>query len=682
MKCPDRQHLLDAAHGRAGNSPVESHVRACADCRKAYEEFVTLAGHLARLGGTHPCPPDETLAAWARKPGSPDATRHLAGCPSCRQAVADLTDALSTEPGAPPSERLRRKVLSLVPPAAPLRGLTARRHRWRMLRPERRNARGWVAAAAVFLLGAVAIFMTSGPREVPSRRGAPAGPVAAETPPAPKLMRPEPAPPPREEAARPEPTAVPAPLRPASEPVPPAPPSPPLPPPPAPRPPEEPPAPPPAAGTPRPSAPTPPTETEIRPAPARRPVALALAAGSALRAHGNAVEPLEREATFDPGDEVRTGRRRPALLRAAGDIDLALDRSSAARVEERPDGEWRLTLLRGAVLLKVRPRPGPVVVATSHGEARVTGTSFVVSLDARRMTLSVLEGAVRLRGEKGEALVEAGRRSSVRAGERPTPPARADVEADATWHRTLDLAVRRDAEPYIDHEPGSNAHLAGVVVSTPYSRSETDAGRLGRALAEFLDVGLVSGHFHRDRARRVWFNVDRGTEGEFRADGTLGPARVTDRARKVTSEYLSLMRAAAGVSPGRPVSLVVTLREHSEATPGGEELEICEVAWTGWNPATIRRLKALYAQLLEKHRPAYRVEMKFEDLDDPYEYRGQRRAFKFTESDAEADGYMARRYAQAAITFFFNPGFGRQPEDFDAYARILGEMVEFLYAPR
>lgn len=666
MTCPDRQELLDAAHGRAENPSLPAHLAACAGCRKTYEEFATLVENLVSLGGKDPCPPNETLAVWVRQPGSPDATRHLAGCPSCRGALADLSEALSADPDVRPSERLRRKVLSLAVP-----GRTARRHRWRMPRQERRSARGWVAAAAAFLLGAVAIFMASGPREVPSRRGAPAGPVAAETPPAPKPVRPDPALPPREEAAVPEPPPPPVPRHPTPEPVPPTPASPP--PPSPPRPPEEP---------PRPAAPTPPTETEIRPAPARRPVALALAAGSALRAHGNAVEPLEREATFDPEDEVRTGHRRPALLRAAGDIDLALDRSSAARVEERPDGEWRLTLLRGAILLNVRPRRGPVVVATSHGEARVTGTSFVVSTDARRMTLSVLEGAVRLRGEKGEALVEAGRRSSVRSGERPTPPARADVEADAAWHRTLDLAVRRDAEPYIDHEPGSNPRLPGVVVSTPYSRSETDAGRLGRALAEFLDVGLVSGHFHRDRARRVWFNVDRGTEGEFRADGTLGPARATDRARKVTSEYLSLMRAATGVSPGRPVSLVVTLREHSEVTPGGEELEVCEVAWTGWNPTTIRRLKALYAQLLEKHRPAYRVEMKFEDLDDPYEYRGQKRAFKFTESDAEADGYMARRHAQAAITFFFNPSFGRRPEDFDVYARILGEMVEFLCAQR
>jgi hypothetical protein len=270
----------------------------------------------------------------------------------------------------------------------------------------------------------------------------------------------------------------------------------------------------------------------------------------------------------------------------------------------------------------------------------------------------------------------------VRAGERPSAPVRADVEAEAAWSRALELAVRRDPEPFIACEPGANARLAGVVVSAPYSRSETDAGRLARALAEHLDVGLVNGHYHRDRARRVWFNVDRGTEGEFAPDGTLGPARSTERARKVTVEYLSMLRAAAGVSPGRPVSLVVTLREHSETTPAGEELEVCEVAWTGWTPATIRRLKALYAQLLEKHRPAYRVEMKFEDLDATYDYRGQKRAFRFTESDAEADGYMARRHAQAAITFFFNPSFGRWPEDFDAYARILGEMVEFLYAQR
>lgn len=680
MKCPNRQELLDAAHGRGGSPVLKAHLDACADCRKTYEEFAILAENLARLAGTDPCPPVETLAAWVGNPGLPEATRHVGRCPACRKAMAELEELLSAEPDVQPSERLRRRVLWLASPVPAVRGTAARRHRGRMPRPERPGTWVWAAAAAAgFLAGAVAFFMAASPRENPSRRGAPAGPVAVETPapvPVRPAVSPDPVRPPREEVPRPEPPPVPVPLRPVPDPAP----TPLSPSPPAPRPLAE----PPAAGTPRPPAPPPPSETQVRPAPppARRPVVLTLAAGSAVRAHGQGVEPLEREVKFEPQDEVQTGHRRPALLRAAEQIEIALDRGSAARVEERPDGEWRLTLFRGAVLLKVRPRPEPVVVATSHGEARVTGTAFLVSLEARRMTLSVLEGAVRLRGEKGEALVEAGRRSSVRAGERPTPPMRADVEADAAWSRALELAVRRDGEPYVDYEPGAGARLPGVVVSTPYSRSETDAGQLGRALAEFLNVGLVSGHFHRDRARRVWFNVDRGTEGEFRPDGTLGVARATDRARKVTAEYLSLMRTAAGVSPGRPVPLVVTLREHSETTPTGEELEVCEVAWTGWNPATIKRLKALYPQLLEKHRPAYRVEMKFEGLDDSYEVRGQKRAFKFTESDAEADGYMARRHAQAAIAFFFNPSFGRRPEDFDTYVRILAEMIEFLYAHR
>ena len=79
--------------------------------------------------------------------------------------------------------------------------------------------------------------------------------------------------------------------------------------------------------------------------------------------------------------------------------------------------------------------------------------------------------------------------------------------------------------------------------------------------------------------------------------------------------------------------MVVHLRDHSE-TQGGEELEVCEVAWTGWNPKTIEQLKALYAQLLEKFKPAYRIEMRFDRVDDAYEVKGKKRKFLFTESDA------------------------------------------------
>ena len=38
--------------------------------------------------------------------------------------------------------------------------------------------------------------------------------------------------------------------------------------------------------------------------------------------------------------------------------------------------------------------------------------------------------------------------------------------------------------------------------------------------------------------------------------------------------------------------------------------------------------------------------------------------------------------ARNAVAFFFNPSFGKRDEDFDVYAKILAEMIEFLYLRR
>ncbi|MFN3487282.1 MAG: hypothetical protein ACK44W_17585, partial [Planctomycetota bacterium] len=160
MKCPSRQELLDAAHGRAESPLLRTHLDACPSCRKTYEEFAILAENLARLAGTDPCPPIETLAAWVRNPGLPETTRHVGRCPACREAMAELEELLSAEPDVRPSERLRRKVLSLVSPVPAVRETAARRHRGRMPRPERPGSWGWAAAAA-----------QAGPRPEPGRAG-------------------------------------------------------------------------------------------------------------------------------------------------------------------------------------------------------------------------------------------------------------------------------------------------------------------------------------------------------------------------------------------------------------------------------------------------------------------------------------------------------------------------------
>jgi hypothetical protein len=141
------------------------------------------------------------------------------------------------------------------------------------------------------------------------------------------------------------------------------------------------------------------------------------------------------------------------------------------------------------------------------------------------------------------------------------------------------------------------------------------------------------------------------------------------------------MRLAAGVGPRDPVPMVFCLRVHSEQHAGAE-LEVAEAAWTGWNRKTIEQLKALYAQLLEKHKPAVRFDIKFEGVDATYELRGVKRNFMFTESDAESDGYMAPKNSTNAMAIFFPIAFSRSTEGYEAYVKILAEMAEFLFANR
>jgi hypothetical protein len=74
--------------------------------------------------------------------------------------------------------------------------------------------------------------------------------------------------------------------------------------------------------------------------------------------------------------------------------------------------------------------------------------------------------------------------------------------------------------------------------------------------------------------------------------------------------------------------------------------------------------------------------MRFQGVDDSYEWKGVRKPFTFAEADARVEGYMSPRNARSALAFFFPPGFGKRDEDVDVYARILAEMIEFLYLRR
>ena len=413
--------------------------------------------------------------------------------------------------------------------------------------------------------------------------------------------------------------------------------------------------------------PSPPQKTAPEP-PKFRAIVVADVRGALLRKR----EPVVAGSEIGRADPLATPARRGARFAVEGFV-VTLEKGSTLLLEQEEGGATRATLSAGTAFFEVEKRTTPFIVTLAGAEAVVVGTSFQVE----RSALSVLEGAVRLRNEKGDVLVRAGQRSTVRAGEKPAAPAKADVEALAAWRRRPELLPNPERAPYLEREVGANRKLAGLVLASPFGEGEPESEKLARAAAELLDAALVTGHHYRDLQKKTWINVDRGMEADVRDDGTLAKEAFTDRARKSTAEYLDQLRAASGVAPREAVPMIVQFRNHYE--PG---LDACEVAVAGWNKPAIAGLKALYAQLLEKHKPSTRLEMRFQGADDSYEHKGSKRAFTFTEADARIEGYMAAKNSRNAAAFFLPPSFGKRAEDVDAYAKIVSEMIEYLYARR
>lgn len=688
MSCPGRQEILDAINGVADPAAVEAHVETCPACREAYDgmmaatEIFTRTPYSAPPGG---CLDEARLIAYARRQILPEREReieeHLSRCPKCIDEVAALAEALEAEPDEV-SEDLRRRVLRLVPHTESgiqraLAGRSRRLHSSRFRREKAPFLVWAVAAAAVVLVAIILLALPGQPPQAPIVKEVPRKEAPkVEEPPRPEAPKP---PPPKPERALVE-ERKPDPPKPVPAPKP-----------------EEPKvvrAPdPPKPETPRPVPPPPvpkkeeapvvkKTEVEAVKSPKYKGITLAAVNGPVSRRGAGGVEEARKGMEVRRGDELFTTHRQPASFKAPG-YTVTLDRNTGLLLEEQEEGETRAVLLNGTALFTVDKRERPFVVGTPHAEAVVVGTSFQVVMDERHTVLHVLEGAIRFRNEKGEVLVNANQRSTARIGEKPAAPARHPGEAEAAWARRPDLTGSTAKDPWIEHAPGGNRKFGGLVVAAPYFEGETDAGRLARMLSESMDVGLLLGHHYRDREKAVWMNVDRGTEVPMAGptSSVRALAVPTDRVRKETAEYLAQLRLAAGLAEGRPVPMVICLRNHSEVV-AGKEFEVCEVAVTGWNRRVVEQLKAFYGQLLEKYKPAYRVEMRFEGVDDRYTYRGQPRDFKFTEGDAEGDGYLSPRHSQYGLTFFFNASFGTPPEDFAVYAKILGEMAEFLWSRR
>ncbi|MDF3834067.1 FecR domain-containing protein, partial [Cupriavidus basilensis] len=229
---------------------------------------------------------------------------------------------------------------------------------------------------------------------------------------------------------------------------------------------------------------------------------LALAGGSAclvretetwqlaLADHHSAVGEL-RDVMLPDGTRI--------LLNTASAIDVDYD-----------DGERRVVLRAGEILVNTAPDPAPVyrpfLVQTREGTARALGTRFTVRQQDGASSIAVLEGTVMVKpAQPGarEVRIDAGQQTALRSGA-ALPPRPADEDA-AAWSRRMLVAERmRVADLLAElarYRPGvlrCDAGVAEMRVSGVFPLADTD-----RALAN-LTLGLPVALVYRTR---YWVTV-------------------------------------------------------------------------------------------------------------------------------------------------------------------------------
>lgn len=666
MNCPNRVQILEVINGVS--DAAAPHIQACADCAKIYSEMMTVTEVLARTKPTPvgACLSDEQLTRYATRTIHPEmearVEEHLATCTKCLDEVSSLAEALEAPAGEVPAN-LRSRVLA----AGGVRASGSHRVPSTFRGRARKTGSSWgwwVAAAAALMLALVALAVRNPERpktepvKVADKKQEP--PLKKDEEPPPKKEEPkkeevvQKEEPKKEEPKREEPKkeeVVKKEEQPKKE-------------------------------EPKKEEPKKKEEPVVRQEepPSKveetkyKSVVLASIRGDLYKG----TDKLVGRAEVAREEVLATDERWKAAFSINEEARVWMKEGTTLRVEQTEAGDVLVVVDKGEAYFEVDKRSKAFVVRAPHADAIVVGTKFGVKIRKTDSTLLVLEGQVKFKNPKGEVTVAEGQKSTATSTARPTTPSRIDVAAEVAWTSKGDIAKEPAKEPYMEDVPGSNPKFPGLVIVSPYAEWEGDSGRIARVTSDRMESGLVLGHGHRDKKdKKIWINIDRGTEGKVADDGSLGQAETTKRAQDYYAEYMKHVRAASGVKTGQ-IPLIVTFRDHSETVAGtGEELAVCEVAYNGIDRKTIKQLKAYWDELIATHKPAYTLVLKFDEVDDTYEFAGQRISFKFTESDAKNQGYM--QHARKAITIFFNPSFGKNPQDFEAYSKILAKMIEFVY---
>ncbi|MGE0709409.1 MAG: hypothetical protein AB7N76_09260 [Planctomycetota bacterium] len=190
----------------------------------------------------------------------------------------------------------------------------------------------------------------------------------------------------------------------------------------------------------------------------------------------------------------------------------------------------------------------------------------------------------------------------------------------------------------------------GVVVAAPHEGFDDHTAPIAQAIAKELRTGWVVAEGYRAPRRQRWLDVNRPTQRVW-TDGKKGPERQTHEGRQTYAEYQGHVDAAAGRAP---LELLVEIHGHDrQMALGGKRVKIraIELATRGFEPDELRALKARFEELVQKLPAEDRVLLAVEQLDESYEFRGQKVDFYFGASGSKRDGSLSAKSTRRALHF-------------------------------
>jgi cytochrome c-type biogenesis protein CcmH/NrfG len=194
-------------------------------------------------------------------------------------------------------------------------------------------------------------------------------------------------------------------------------------------------------------------QTDARPIPETHQVIVVELEGTVevSRAGSPLWDPAHTNQVLLAGDRFRTGPRSRAVLRPNPLTPTRIDESTLIEVPG-PEKPLILRILKGALYMFHREKPGLFPIGTPSTSALVRGTEFVLQVDEDGTTkLTMLDGTVEMTNEFGSMTLTNGQTAVVEPGKAPTITAAIEAVNAIQWNLYYPAVLDLDELPLSRH---------------------------------------------------------------------------------------------------------------------------------------------------------------------------------------------------------------------------------------